>query len=255
MEGLALGSSLLIFLSRVKMALTKRSAKKRSRALARLAKKYRQTYAPYQGIRGTNPTNVVRVRGIGMPDRLITNLVYSDNKTVTPGAGSLGFFVMRMTSVFDPDEAVGGGQPTYHDQIAAMYKRYRVLGAKITAHFSYPTGITAGIGPAICGIQSSDVNTIPSTDVGGVISLPNTSYAMLSPNGDPVTVVATYSAKNTYPGQEMDLTASTGANPVLNWLAKVFVGATAGSDTTAVQCVFIIEYSVEYSDLVQVVDV
>lgn len=236
------------------MALTKKQAKRRSKALTRLARKMRQTHAPYPGIRGTNPTNVVRVRGIGMPDRLITNLVYSSNNTLTPGAGSLGFTVMRLTSVFDPEEGLGGGQPTYHDQIAAMYKRYRVLGAKITAHFSYPSGITAGIGPAICGIQCSDVNTIPTSDVGGVISLPNTSYAMLSPEGEPVTVVATYSAKNTYPNQEQDLTASVGANPALNWLAKVFVGSTGGTDTTAIQMVYIIEYCVEYSDLVQVVD-
>ena len=225
------------------------------KAAKRMVRKIRNAYSPYNGIRGTNPTNVVRVNGIGMPDRLITNLVYSDNKTLTPGAGSLGFAVFRLTSVFDPDEAVGGGQPTYHDQISTMYKRYRVLGSKITAHFSYPSGITAGIGPAMCGIQCSDVNTIPTSDVGGVISLPNTSYAMLSPNGDPVTVTATYSGKNTFPNQEADLSASTGANPTLNWLAKIFAGSTGATDTTAVQVVLIIEYCVEYSDLLQVVDV
>ena len=233
----------------------KRVAKKRpSRALTKAVRKMK-TYSPYPGIRGTNPTNVVRVKGIGMPDRLITNLVYSSNNQLTPGAGSLGFTVIRMNSCFDPEEGLGGGQPTYHDQIAAMYKRYRVLGAKITAHFSYPTGITAGIGPAICGIQCSDVNTIPTSDVGTVMSLPNTSYAMLSPNGDPVTVVATYSAKNTYPGQEQDLTAAVTANPTLPWLAKIFAGSTGGTDTTAIQMVYVIEYSVEYSNLVQVVDV
>lgn len=228
----------------------------RSRKQAKnLVRKVRNAYAPYNGIRGTNPTSLVRVRGIGMPDRLITNLVYSDNKTLTPGAGSLGFSVFRLNSVFDPDEAVGGGQPTYHDQISTMYKRYRVLGAKITAHFSYASGITAGIGPAICGIQCSDVNTIPTSDVGGVISLPNTGYAMLSPNGDPVKVVATYSQKNTYPGQSMDLTANVGANPLFAWLAKVFAGSLGSTDTTAIQCVVVIEYCVEYSDLLQVVDV
>lgn len=198
---------------------------------------------------------MVRVKGIGLPDRLNTNLVYSDAFPLDPSAGTpTPFAAYRMTSVFDPDNALGGGQPTYHDQLAAMYKYYIVKGAKITATFGYSNQTAAGVGPALCGVQCSDVTTIPSTDSGVLISAPNTSYAMLTPGGEAVKVVATYSAKNTFPYDMADLTAGVSSNPAINWFAKVFASPIGSEQEAPISCTIIIEYNVEYHNLLQLVD-
>lgn len=214
-----------------------------------------KTYTPYPGIRGTNPSNLVRVKGIGLPDRLNTNLVYSDSLSLDPSAGTpTPFAAFRLSSVFDPDNALGGGQPTYHDQLAAMYKFYIVKGAKITCQFGYANQTTAGVGPAIVGVQCSDVATLPTTDSGALMSAPNTSYAMLTPGGDAQKVVGTYSAKNTFPYDMADLTALTSANPAINWFAKVFASPIGTDVEQPISVTLIIEYNVEYHNLLQLVD-
>ena len=38
----------------------------------------RNAYSPYPSIRGTNPSNAITFKVEGLPDRLTTNLVYTD---------------------------------------------------------------------------------------------------------------------------------------------------------------------------------
>lgn len=63
----------------------------------------------------------------GIPNRYRTKLHYVDVLTSTTTAGSNSYWVYQ-SSLFDPYYAVGGHQPYYFDQIAAMYSNYRVYG-------------------------------------------------------------------------------------------------------------------------------
>ena len=131
-----------------------------------------QAYTPYSSIRGTNPANQTTFKGKGFPDRLTTNVVYSDSFILDPSAVTpTPYKTYLLTSGFDPDNALGGGQPTYWDQLATVYSRYKVNGAKITATFSKSSTNAANEGPYICGIECSDQTSLPTTNAGVLISL------------------------------------------------------------------------------------
>lgn len=215
-----------------------------------------RTFTPYNGLRGTNPQHHVRFRGYGFPDRLTTNLVYSEDITLTPTAVQpTQGASYRLTSCFDPQNALGGGQPTYFDQLAAVYDRYKVEGSKITCLFSIPTTTVAGVGPYICGITCSDVTTIPTADAGLLVAAPNTSYCVMVPEDGTTTTVATYSAKAVYPNQTDNLQARVNANPGVNWFANIFISPQGTVLTQPVNVLVIIEYNVTFSDIKNTVDV
>ena len=160
----------------------------------------------------------------------------------------------NLAGCFDPDFSIGGTQPTYWDQLSLIYSRYIVNGAKITATFSRQTTTASGIGPYICGIQTSDNSSIVSTNAQVLMSSPNTSFRVVSQEDGSQSVVATYSMKNTYPDFQASLQARVNANPVLNWYAKIFAAPQGVDVENPINCVIIIEYNVTFSDVLQVVD-
>lgn len=213
------------------------------------------TYSPYSSIRGTNPQNSVTFKGKGFPDRITTNLVYCDSIILDPSAGTpMPFKTYRLSSVFDPDESLGGGQPTYFDQLALVYKRYIVNGAKITATFSKSTTITANEGPYMCGITCADVAGLPSTSAGPLISSPNTSFKFVSQEDGSQQVVATYSLKNTFPDLSSSAQARVNANPAVEWMANIFAGPQGINIETPINVIITIEYNVTFSDVARIVD-
>ncbi len=48
--------------------------------------------------------------------------------------------IMRLNSIFDPNNAVGGHQPYGYDQLAALYNRYRVLKTRWKITFGNQAG-------------------------------------------------------------------------------------------------------------------
>lgn len=214
----------------------------------------RNTYQPYDTSKGTNPSNHVTVRGIGFPDTLSTTLVYADSFLLASSAGTpCPYKVYNLASVYDPDAAIGGGQPTYFDQLAVIYGRYKVVGAKITATFNRGTTAAANLGPWVCGVQTGDP-TISSTSAGSLISSPNTGWKLVSQDSASQTVVATYSAKNTFPDQMDNIQARVTGNPAIGWYGKVFATPQGVTVATDINCVVIIEYRVVFSEVNRVVD-
>lgn len=67
-------------------------------------------------------------------NKLLTSLKYCDTKTLSPGGGA-AFHTFRLNSINDPDYTGVGHQPLFHDQWAALYSSYRVLGCKVRATF------------------------------------------------------------------------------------------------------------------------
>lgn len=220
-----------------------------------MTKRKKGTFAPYNGMRGTNPQFHARFLGYGFPDRLTTNLVYTEDIILTPTQlNPLQGASYRLTSCFDPQNALGGGQPQYFDQLAGVYDRYKVNGSKITCVFAIPSTTVAGVGPYICGITCSDQTTIPTPDAAALIAAPNTSYTVMVPEDGSQQAVATYSSKAVY-GEQMDnLQARCNANPNVNWYANVFIAPTGTVLTQAVNVIVIIEYNVTFSDVKNVVD-
>lgn len=72
------------------------------------------------------------------------------NNTVAVSGGTpalAGMHEYKLNSLYDPDATGTGGQPYQFDQLAAIYRGYRVYGAKIVVTFTNPTadGMYVGI--------------------------------------------------------------------------------------------------------------
>lgn len=77
------------------------------------------------------------------PDRCFTKLRYNmmlnTTSTVSGGIGTLGRLFLQ-SSIFNPETAVGGHQPLWHDQWATFFKYYRVHGIRYRIQVALATG-------------------------------------------------------------------------------------------------------------------
>lgn len=68
----------------------------------------------------------------GFPQRIRQNLTYSQEVEFTStSAGTSKEYTFSCNNIYDPDTTGGGHQPMFHDQYKLIYRRYRVIGAKI----------------------------------------------------------------------------------------------------------------------------
>lgn len=103
----------------------------------------------------TTYANTSISRGVfGFGQRYRTKLRYCENVALTSATGALNSTIFRLNSLFDPQNAVGGHQPMYFDQLAAVFARYVVLGAKIKVTFGAVTE-TANTSNFVVGIAGS----------------------------------------------------------------------------------------------------
>ncbi len=65
-------------------------------------------------------------RGIGMPDRFETTLIFKEDTYHFSGSIAPSAQVWNCNSCFDPDKTGGGTQPNYYDQLTAIYSEYFV---------------------------------------------------------------------------------------------------------------------------------
>lgn len=96
----------------------------------------------------------------GFNDSYRTKLRYRDFTTILVGL-PLASRIYRANGAFDPNFAVGGSQPMYFDQLAAVYSRYRVHGCTCRV-----TTIGLGDGsqsPLAIVLNAEDDSTPPSS--------------------------------------------------------------------------------------------
>ena len=67
-----------------------------------------------------------------IPDKSLVKLRYCQRCAINPAAGVTNSYLFRANSLFDPDLTGTGHQPLGFDEWAKFYRRYCVLGSKIT---------------------------------------------------------------------------------------------------------------------------
>jgi len=195
-------------------------------------------------------------RGIGFPDKLRARLLWSDDFKLGPfSVVTTATAGVRMNSAYDPDPALGGGQPTYFDQFALIYNNYKIVGAKCTVKFACPnnTGVTND-GPYQIGILGSGTSGIPTTDPGFLVTAPNTVSDFLT--GDQTkTLTQTYSS-TFFNDNPAGVEAAVNANPSLPYYANVWASPRGGGGITGYVVAYVtVEYLIEFFNLKPVIDV
>lgn len=90
---------------------------------------------------------------------------------------------MRLNSLFDPDLTGSGHQPYGYDQIAAVYNRYKVYGAKVVSRTFAPSNQVIAVG-AIVTTPSDSSDTIASLDIQTVQEKNNCALWYLTNTGN-----------------------------------------------------------------------
>jgi len=88
---------------------------------------------------------------VGMPDRMLVSLKYTDNYVFT-GSANPNPQVWRLNSLFKPDFTGAGHQPTFFDQWTALYNQYLVVGTKIDLQI-----VSASSVPVLWSLASADI--------------------------------------------------------------------------------------------------
>lgn len=234
---------------------------------ARRVRPYKKKTLTYRKRYPTSKTNALAVstrvnvpRGIfGFPEELKTHLRYVDVYTLTSSSGAVTRQAMRLNSLQDPDSTGTGHQPLYHDQLAAIYKRYSVLGARMTCTFTALPNLTSTAqpsGPVICGVVADDDAATSST----IQTLMESSTAqtdflcnqMGSNNVKKMSI--TYS-----PDRDLGLDADDdtvgaqfGSNPSKVWYGVAFIAESGLSTATSVNVKIEVDYFVKLSQFVDV---
>lgn len=195
-----------------------------------------------------NPNNTVS--GV-LPMVKTVNLPYSARIGLSSGLGAPAFHLFNLNSIFDPDQTGTGHQPLGHDEWANFYKRYQVIGAKITAKFNWQGSGLVGQ-PHMCGIiLDHDTTNYTSTD-----ELVERAHGkvcrLLSNSRDSATCYAYYSSKNFFAGNKQAVDTQNvlfGYSPSYAVYGKVWAGPIDSvASVEDVQCSVNIDYLVRFTE-------
>lgn len=164
---------------------------------------------------------------------------FESNNTITTVGGIPNAHIYRVNSLFDFDVTGVGHQPIGRDQMALLYNRYRVNGARVKI-----TLVNDGSVPVIaCVHLKRDSNGV--TDVGQLIENGLTDWKLLDPTGqygNRQTLTMNFSPDKFFgkaiAGDE-ETSAQMDSNPTIPCYLHVSIQPT--DDSTSVTCRFIIE--------------
>lgn len=101
------------------------------------------------------------IASVGLPNSMRVNHVYSEAVYHNPASYTTGY-LWKINSLYDPNGSGAGGQPALYDNMVSLYRRYRVLGAKVKTEFFNTTADSVIISIMYQGTYSSlisDPNT------------------------------------------------------------------------------------------------
>ncbi len=201
------------------------------------------------GFRGT-------LSAVPLPPRFRTKLRYSETATFTTGAlGVVGTGQLwRLNSLFDPNQTGVGHQPYGFDQLAAMYAKYLVRGAKWVITVMTP-GASADIF-VHCQVADSDgFLTIVGLSPDAALERSNVTTCILSPSGNTRTTSIHGTARihqiagvteQAYVGAESLYSALVTANPTKNYTLQIAASSPSGTGAEACVVTFFIEYDCDF---------
>lgn len=152
---------------------------------------YRRRPRTRRYTRRRRPTNYSGANARPFSDKYRYKMRYCEEVAINGGVATFGFNTFSMNSLFDPNTTGTGHQPMGFDQLAAIYNRYIVTGAKITATFAFSP---ADAQPSWVGLTVHENSTFSgtSTPVEELIEQGKTVYRCISAGdgGQPIVTLS-----------------------------------------------------------------
>jgi hypothetical protein len=170
------------------------------------------------------------------------------NSSLNPAAGAIATKTFRANGPYDPDYAVGGGQPYGYDQLAVFFERYTVIGARVKLTvFSESSTASATNANVIFILPSLDA-TAPTSilDVQGQPQAKMAPLGSVYSNKAISTVTATFNAARTFRTADPVTNGQIGGlyngTPDLEAFFHIGYGSITASDPDTVYYSIMIEY-------------
>lgn len=118
----------------------------------------RKPYNAFDGPRTQNPLAMIKAQRnwLGESKRVLLKYcetIQLQSQTLLTAMGTPYYFAIN--DVFDPNFTGTGHQPRGFDQIAVLFKKYRVFGCRVAATFINPTTTTMWVGSHLLNSQQA----------------------------------------------------------------------------------------------------
>lgn len=188
--------------------------------------------------------------GIGFPRRLKITHKYADNFTLTNTAGAGVFYLFSCNGLYDPNISGTGHQPSYFDNLAAIYNHYTVIASRIK--ISVTTATTQSC-PVNVGCFLNDDTSVAGSFLAA-LEQPSSKGQLLQVNGGaaPLILTNSWSAKATFGGSILgndNLQGSSGTNPSEQTYYTIVTGPADSSTATVTYFLVEIEYIAIWDEL------
>lgn len=188
---------------------------------------------------------------MGQPSRKLVRMRYTESLQIAPAAFSTAVYFFSANNIFDPNVTGTGHQPRGHDQWAAFYNHYVVIGSVCKVYFDASIAKNdTGVNHAIAvGVMLND----DTTSTGGPVENKENNWCKtryINNNENPRTVISQkFNNKRlgvTKPLSDDKVKASFGASPAEQAYYEVMVQDLTNTTVAIgpVQCTVEIEYIV-----------
>lgn len=181
----------------------------------------------------------------GIPQTMTVRMRYVDTISLNPDGVHPANYVFRANSIYDPNYSGIGHQPMWHDMYALMYKRYRVIGSKITARFVNSTANNYLVGV----FKSDDPSTLMASEAITENKASKYRYLNASGGGGSTTIVEKFSARSWFRNVTLDTQMATvNANPTQVSYYRLWAEDQFKGDVEPIVCTVTIEYVVKFTE-------
>lgn len=190
----------------------------------------------------------------GVPQRLRINHRYCATLKRTSTAGALNTYVFSANGMYDPDITGTGHQPSYFDNLSALYDHYTVLSSRIK--LCLVSSIADATGTSLqCAIMVTDGTGITVTNVENMIEQPRAVWTHLSAlsntYGPQNKLQIGFNAWRTFGSRALsdaELRGSPAANPTEQQYYTIGLREATGTGTVAAVYEVVIEYYAEWTE-------
>ena len=218
------------------------------------ALKFRRKTGRYKKKKGKRrKVNQTIIRGPSViGDSTLVKLRYTGVFALASAGGVVDNRVFRGNSIFDPDQALGGGQPMGFDEWKSFYQRYQVTASSMKIAVTTFPGASAQVG-AILYVVPTD----SATAISGILQpleLPYSKYKVISPIQSTPVYINNYISTKVKFGytkgieQEDDLSASVSTNPIEQFYWNMGLGSLDGTNALTVNALVTLTYYVRFFD-------
>jgi len=187
----------------------------------------------------------------GFPRQLVFKHKYCETVAVASAAGVMANYRFRTNGLFDPNFTQTGHQPSYYDNLAAIYDHYVVTSSRIVVT---ATQNASGAANTVFGVAINDDTSTTPTSIGqyGEATDVKMVYLGLGQSSGPGVVTMNWNAVKAFGPNPMANTSLLGtptADPSEQQIFDLFVQAVDQTSSVAVNYLIYIEYYATWFEL------